>query len=162
MFSRTKNLMQFTGNGVVTTYNGRNPFVIPNSVVEVEGEDGKVSYEPNTTPIYLENSSYQNYFNNYGAAQGGEFYLLDRSFAKLRNISLTWELPKKWMNRISFESIALTAYVNNVYTFTAKSNLYIDPETTSFAANGDLAAQFGELYSNPTSRTYGLNVNIKF
>ena len=162
MFSRTKNLMQFTGNGVVTTYNGRNPFIIPNSVVEVEGEDGKVSYEPNTTPIYMENSSYQNYFNNYGAAQGGEFYLLDRSFAKLRNISLTWELPKKWLNRISFESIALTAYVNNVYTFTANSNLYIDPETTSYAANGDLAAQFGELYSNPTSRTYGLNVNIKF
>ena len=162
MFSRTKNLMQFTGNGLVTTYNSRNPFVIPNSVIAVEDADGGITYEPNTTPIYLNNSSYQNYFNNFGAGQGGEFYLLDRSFAKLRNISLTWELPKKWMNRISFESIALTAYVNNVATFTAKSNLYIDPETTSYAANGDLAAQFGELYSNPTSRVYGLNVNIKF
>ena len=163
MFSRTKNLMQFTGNGLMTTYNNRNPFVIPNSVVPVYDENDEIAgYEPNTTPIYLNNQSYQNYFNNFGAGEGGEFYLLDRSFAKLRNISLTWELPKKWMNRISFESIALTAYVNNVATFTAKSNLYIDPETTSYAANGDLAAQFGELYSNPTSRVYGLNVNIKF
>ena len=163
MFSRTKNLMQFTGNGLVTTYNGRNPFIIPNSVVEVGADaEGNPVYEPNTTPIYLNNSSYQNYFNNYGAGEGGEFYMLDRSFAKLRNISLTWELPKKWMDKISFESIAITAYVNNVFTWTAKSNLYIDPETTSYASSGDLAAQFGELYSNPTSRTYGLNLNIKF
>ena len=29
MFSRTKNLMQFTGNGEVTLYNDRRPFVIP-------------------------------------------------------------------------------------------------------------------------------------
>ena len=163
MFSRTKNLMQFTGNGIMTTYNNRNPFIIPNSVVEVYDENEEfVGYAENTIPIYMNNSSYQNYFNDYGAGQGGEFYLIDRSFAKLRNISLTWELPKKWMNRISFESIALTAYVNNVATFTAKSNVYIDPETTSYAADGDLAAQFGELYSNPTSRVYGLNVNIKF
>jgi len=158
MFSRTKNLMQFTGNGIATLYNGRNPFVIPNSVVD----NGDGTYSENNTPIYLNNQSYQNYFNNYGAAQGGEFYLLDRSFAKLRNISLTWDLPKKWMQAIRFEGISLTAYVNNVATFTAKSNYYIDPETTSYAANGDLAAQFGELYSNPTSRVYGLNLNVKF
>ena len=158
MFSRTKNLMQFTGNGIATLYNSRNPFVIPNSVVD----NGDGTYSDNTTPLYLYNSSYQDYFNDYGAAAGGEFYLLDRSFAKLRNLSLTWELPKKWVDKIRLENIAITAYVNNVFTWTAKSNLYIDPETTSYASYGDLAAQFGELYSNPTSRVYGLNLNVKF
>ena len=61
-----------------------------------------------------------------------------------------------------FEGISLTAYVNNVATFTAKDNYYIDPEASSYAGDGDLAAQFGELYSNPTCRQYGINVNIKF
>ena len=45
MFSRTKNLMQFTGNGEATLYNDRNPFIIPNSVY-ADGTE-------NTTPIYV-------------------------------------------------------------------------------------------------------------
>lgn len=163
MFSRTKNLMEFTGNGIVTTYNHRDPFVIPNSVVYAgDDADGKPIYAENTNPIFLVDGSYQKYFDATGAGEGGEFFLIDRSFAKLRNISLTWDLPKKWMQAMRFEGISITAYVNNVATFTAKSNYYIDPEATSFAVDGDLAAQFGELYTNPTSRQYGLNLNIKF
>ena len=158
MFSRTKNLMEFTGNGIATTYNGRNPFIIPNSVVD----NGDGTYSENTTPIYLADGSYQKYFDGTGAGLGGEFFLIDRSFAKLRNISITWDMPKKWMQKIRFEAISLTAYVNNVATFTAKDNYYIDPEASSYAGDGDLAAQFGELYSNPTSRQYGINVNVKF
>ncbi len=158
MFSRTKNLMQFTGNGVVTTYNDRKPFVIPNSVVEVAEGD----YQPNETPIYLANSSYQDYFNEYGAGQGGEFYLIDRSFAKLRNISLSYSFPKKLVKPLSLSGLTMTAFCNNPFIWTAKTNRYIDPETTSYADDGDLGSQFGELYSNPACRTYGFNINITF
>ncbi len=154
MFSRTKNLMQFTGNGIATTYNDRLPFVIPDSVYE----DGN----PNTTPIYLYNSSYQDYFNHYGAGQGGEFYLIDRSFVKLRNVSLTWNLPKKWMKSIHFSGMSLTAFCNNLFTWTPSDNYYIDPETSSYNSVSDLGAQFGELYSNPACRIWGFNLNIKF
>ena len=163
MFSRTKNLMEFTGNGIITTYNGRNPFIIPNSVEAVQDEEGNIiGFTENTTPINLYDGSYQDYFDKTGAGHGDEFFLVDRSFAKLRNISLTWDLPKKWMQKIKFEGMSITGYVNNVATFTAKDNYYIDPESTSYAGGGDLEAQFGELYSNPTSRQYGINVNIKF
>jgi len=154
MFSRTKNLMQFTGNGVITTYNDRKPFVIPNSVYE----DGT----PNDTPIYLYNSSYQDYFNDYGAGQGGEFYLLDRSYAKLRNVTLSWAVPTKWVKKASFSAASISVFCNNAFTWTPSDNYYIDPETTSYSGNGDLAAQFGELYSNPACRIWGLNLNIKF
>ena len=158
MFSRTKNLMQFTGNGVVTTYNDRKPFVIPNSVVEVaEGV-----YEPNETPIMLSDGTYQDYFNDYGACQGGEFYLIDRSFAKLRNVSLSYSFPKSIVKPLSLSSLSMTAFCNNAFVWTAKTNRYIDPETTSYASSGDLGSQFGELYSNPACRTYGFNINITF
>jgi hypothetical protein len=158
MFSRTKNLMEFTGNGIITVYNGRNPFIVPNSVVD----NGDGTYSENTTPIFLYDNSFQSFFDGTGAGQGGEFFLIDRSFAKLRNVSITWDLPQKWMQKIRFEGMSLTAYVNNAVTFTAKDNYYIDPESTSYAGDGDLSAQFGELYSNPTNRQYGINVNIKF
>lgn len=160
MFSRTKNLMQFTGNGVVTMYNNRRPFVIPNSVVD----NGDGTYSPNTTPIYMFDGSYQSYFNDYGYSYGGEAYLLDRSFVKLRNISLTWNVPKKWVRAMQLSDLSLTVFCNNVFTWTASDNRYIDPETTtvSQASYGDLATQFGELYSNPSCRVFGCNLNITF
>ncbi|MGN0196069.1 MAG: SusC/RagA family TonB-linked outer membrane protein [Candidatus Cryptobacteroides sp.] len=156
MFSRTKNLMQFVGNGVVTTYNDRKPFVIPDSVVEV----GEGVYAPSTTPIIMTDGSYQKYFNDYGWGAGGEAYLVDRSFAKLRNISLSWSLPKKWLRPLNLTDLAITAFVNNAFTWTASDNYYVDPESTTTGT--DLAGSFGELYTNPSCRIYGFNVNIKF
>lgn len=158
MFSRTANLMQFTGNGKVTTYNSRNPFIIPNSVVD----NGDGTYSENTTPIYMTDGSYQDYYDQ-GYWLGGEQYLVDRSYVKLRNISLTWNLPKKWMKTCDLTEASLTLFCNNVFTWTASDNYYIDPETTtvSQASYGDLATQFGELYANPSCRIFGFNVSVK-
>lgn len=160
MFSRTKNLMQFTGNGTATTYNKRRPFIIPNSVVD----NGDGTYSENTTPIYQADGSYQEYFNDYGYGSGGEAYLLDRSFTKLRNISLTWNLPSKWIRPISLSGVSVTAFCNNVFTWTASDNNFIDPESTTISQGsyGDLATQFGELYANPSSRIFGCNLSVKF
>ena len=159
MFSRTKNLMQFTGNGTITTYNDRRPFIIPNSVVK-SGD----TYVENTTPIYQTDGSYQKYYNDYGYGYGGEAYLLDRSYVKLRNISLTWNLPRLWTNKLSLSNVALTVFCNNVFTWTASGNTFIDPETTTInqGTYGDLATQFGEMYSNPSCRTFGANLSVTF
>lgn len=164
MFSRTRNLMQFTGNSDVTTYNNRRPFIIPNSVVAGEDANGNTVYEANTTPIYMSDGSYQKYFNDYGAGLGGEFYLLDRSFAKLRNITLSYALPRKWLAPTQLSAVSLSVFVNNAFIWTAKANRFLDPENTTVSQSsyGDLATQFGELYSNPSCRTYGFNINVKF
>jgi len=167
MFSRTKNIMQFCGNAAVTTYNDRNPFIIPNSAMitgygtnPVDLSQYPNAWGDNLTPIKLSDSSYQKYFDSYGWGNGGESYLIDRSYAKIRNISLTWELPKKWMRSIQFSNIAVTAFVNNAFIWTAKGNLYIDPEGST--VGNDLSGQFGELYLNPSCRIYGFNLNVKF
>ena len=152
MFSRTKNLMQFTGNGKATIYNDRRPFVIPNSVYQ----DGT----ENTTPIYMGDGSYQTWFDSYGANECGEFYLLDRSFVKLRNITLAYQLPKTLVRSIYLSDVTVSLFCNNVFTWTHKSNLYIDPETSS--DGNDLSGMFGETYSNPGCRTFGFNVGVKF
>jgi TonB-linked SusC/RagA family outer membrane protein len=157
MFSRTKNLMQFTGNGLVTTYNDRNPFVIPNSVVD----EGDGVYSENTSVLKLSDGTYQDYFNTYGWGNGGMAYLIDRSYAKLRNISLSWELPAKWVKPTTLGSVSISAFVNNAFIWTASDNLYTDPETSTVSGS-DLRAQFGELYSNPSCRIYGCNLSVKF
>lgn len=158
MFSRTKNLMQFTGNGIATTYNDRRPFIIPNSVVS----DGKGGYVENTTPIFLYDGSYQTWCDTYGFGKGGEYYLLDRSFVKLRNVTLSYSFPAKLLAPIKLSALSLSVFCNNAFTWTAADNYFIDPDITSFAGSGDLAAQFGELYSNPACRIWGMGLNIKF
>lgn len=157
MFSRSKNLMQFTGNGSITTYNQRRPFIIPNSVYE----DGT----ENTTPIMLgggdyEVGDYQTYYNDYGWGQGGEAYLVNKSYVKLRNITLAYQLPKSIVNQLYLSDVTLSLFCNNVFTWTHKSNTFIDPESST--RGNDLEGQFGELYVNPSCRTFGFNVGIKF
>ena len=161
MFSRSKNLMQFTGNGAITTYNERRPFVIPNSVVS----DGKGGYVENTTPIFLGGGDlgygdYQGYYNDYGWGQGGEAYLLNKSFVKLRNITLAYQLPKSLVSKLYLSDITVSLFCNNVFTWTHKSNTFIDPEGST--TGNDLEGQFGELYVNPGCRTFGFNVGVKF
>ena len=161
MFSRSKNLMQFTGNGSITTYNQRRPFIIPNSVVS----DGNGGYVENTHPIMLgggdyDIADYQDYYNNYGWGQGGEAYLLDKSFVKLRNITLAYQLPKSLVRKAYLSDVTLSLFCNNVFTWTHKSNTFIDPEGST--RGNDLEGQFGELYVNPACRTFGFNVGVKF
>ena len=156
MFSRSKNLAQFVGSAEATLYNDRRPFVIPNSVVD----NGDGTYSENTTPIYRNNSSYQNWFNNFGANEGGEFYLIDRSYVKLRNITLAYTLPKSIVSKIYLSDVTLSLFCNNVFTWTAKGNKYVDPEGST--VGNDLSGMFGELYVNPACRMFGFNVGLKF
>jgi hypothetical protein len=108
----------------------------------------------------MTDNSYQTYFNDYGYGHGGEAYLVDRSFVKLRNITLSWTLPRAWVSRIYLTDITISAFCNNVFTWTAKDNYFIDPEVSSYG--NDLQGQFGELYSNPSCRVFGCNLNVKF
>ena len=157
MFSRTKDIMYFTGNAMQTAYNDRNPWVIPNSVVESTDDAGNTIYIPNTTP--LNDTNIFNYWDG-GGTELDATYLIDKTYLKLRSVVLSWELPKKWFNKIFLAGANISFFGNNLFVWTPKSNTFIDPETTSFG--NDLEGNFGEYSTNPSSRKYGFNVNVKF
>ena len=115
---------------------------------------GNFEYEMNM----VRNLYYQKYYNDYGYGYGGDSYMLDRTFIKLRNISLTWDLPKKYLRH--FRSLSLTAFANNLFMWTARDNYYVDPESSTTGI--DLAGMFGELYTNPSCRMFGCNLSLKF
>lgn len=158
MYSKTKNSMYFTGNAIQTAYNDRNPFIIPNSVNKIENPDGSVSYVENTTPVSA-SSICDYYYGQTGGIQG-EIDMIDKSYIKLRSVVLSWNLPKKWLAKTPLQGVRLSAYGNNLFIWTPSSNTFIDPETTSFG--NDLAGNYGEFSSNPTSRNFGINLNVKF
>ncbi len=149
MFSRTKDITYFTGNAIQTAYNDRNPFIVPNSVYD----DGT----ENTTPLY--GTDLYSYWNN-GATEMGSFSLISKSYVKLRQVVLGWDLPKKWLAKTFLTGVRISVYGNNLLMWTPSGNTFVDPEVSSFG--NDLTGNFGEYSSNPSCRRFGFNVNIKF
>lgn len=155
MYSYTKRLSHFTGNGIETIYNDRNPFIIPNSVID----NGDGTYSENTTPV-----SYENITNFYNTQQNPGIersHVIDKTFVRLRDVSLNYRLPKKWFESLGINDASFTIYGKNLFLWTPKDNPYVDPEATTYGADG-LGSEFGEFSANPTQRTYGFMFKFNF
>ena len=158
LYSRTKDIEYFTGNAIQTAYNNRNPFIVPNSV-QIGGTDdnGNNIYVENTT--MLDETEIYNYWNN-GGSELDRAFLVDKSYVKLRNVILTWQLPSNWFAHSFITGVAVSAFGNNLFLWTPKSNTFIDPEVSTFG--NDLEGNYGEFSANPSSRKFGFNVQVKF
>jgi TonB-linked SusC/RagA family outer membrane protein len=160
MYTGTGDLLQFTGNAWVTTYNDRRPFIIPNSVIQtgVDGQ-GKPVYAENTTPI-LE-SGYDSYwYHTTNKAMAYDNRFIDRSFLKLRDITLSYKFPQAVASKIRANNLMLTLYGRNFIVWTPDSNVYLDPEATNLG--NDLGSQFGEFRTSPTNYQVGVSLKVGF
>lgn len=153
MYSRTKNISYFTGNAIQTAYNHRNPFIIPNSVVD----NGDGTYSENTTP--LDPTNIYNFWES-GGIYGDASDLIDKSYVKLRSVVFGWDVPTKWLNGTFITGAKISFFGNNLFVWTPSSNTFVDPELTSFG--NDLEGNFGEYTANPSSRKFGFNLMLKF
>ena len=158
LYSRTKDIEYFTGNAIQTAFNNRNPFIVPNSV-QIAGtdENGNYIYVENTT--MLDETEIYNYWNN-GGSELDRAFLVDKSYVKLRNVILSWQLPNKWFANCFITGVNLSLFGNNLMLWTPKSNTFIDPEVSTFG--NDLEGNYGEFSANPSSRKFGFNVQVKF
>jgi TonB-linked SusC/RagA family outer membrane protein len=158
LYSRTKDISFFTGNSIETAFNSRNPFIVPNSVVATTaGDEGDIVYVENTTP--LDETAIFTYWDAGGAMLDRAF-LVDKSYVKLRSVVLSWQLPSQWLAKTFLTGVTLSAFGNNLFLWTPKSNTFIDPEVTTFG--NDLEGNYGEFSANPSSRKFGFNVQVKF
>ena len=158
LYSRTKDIEYFTGNAIQTAFNNRNPFIVPNSV-QIAGTDanGNNIYVENTT--MLDETEIYNYWNN-GGSELDRAFLVDKSYVKLRNVILSWRMPTNWFAKTFVTGITVSAFGNNLFLWTPKSNTFIDPEVTTFG--NDLEGNYGEFSANPSSRKFGFNVQVNF
>jgi TonB-linked SusC/RagA family outer membrane protein len=159
MYSYTKRLSHFTGNGIETTYNDRNPFIIPNSVIEVVDTNGNVTgYKENTKAIGFEDvTDFYNTGNNPGIENT---HVIDKTFVRLRSVSLTYNFPSASIKRMGLQNASLSLYGKNLGLWTPESNPYIDPELSTFGTG--LLSEQGEFAANPTQRTYGASIKLTF
>lgn len=154
-YSRTIVDGYFYGTLRETAATDRQPFVVPNSVIE--NPDG--SFSPNTT---------KNADGGVAAWDGGRLYwqqvgnigentLFDASFVKLREASLTYSLPDRLITRTRLTGIQLALIGRNLALWTPKSQPHIDPEVSSFGTGNN---QGFEYFAFPTTRSFGASLKL--
>jgi TonB-linked SusC/RagA family outer membrane protein len=145
--SSTKLSTEFNGTAYTTLLNNREDFVVANSVVEVS--DGV--YETNTTATTV-----KNYFNSAPAST----MLLDATFLKLREASISYTLPIKAYGNSPISEITFGIYGRNLKVWTAKENTFADPEVSGVGGNSN--AQGLETTVTPGTRSFGFDFKIAF
>ncbi len=158
MYSRTKDITLWAGTVPATLYNDREPFIIPNSVVETGTDaNGDPIYIENTKPIDLVHLS--EYWGNGGSLIDGAS-LIDKSFIKLREVILSYSFPEKLFENNFIGSLNVSVIGRNLLLWTPKNQTFIDPELTTFG--NDLQADFGEYGAQPSTRSLTFNLRVIF
>ena len=158
MYSYTKRINEFSGNGIETTFNDRNPYIIPNSVVEVKDAAGKITYAENTTPMTTSKvTSFWNTSSNPGIEAG---QIIDKTFVRLRDVFISYSVPNSLTHQLKLSNASISLYGKNLFMWTPNSNPYVDPELSTY---GDgLLSEAGEFASNPSQRSYGASLKLTF
>jgi TonB-linked SusC/RagA family outer membrane protein len=105
---------------------------------------------PNTRVI----SAQEYYKASYNIS---EAYIYSSTFVKLREVKLTYNVNKSLARKLGLEGASITAASRNLF-FIYKDVPNIDPESAFNTGN----AQGLESLSLPTTRSFSLNVNLKF
>ena len=86
----------------------------------------------------------------------------NRSFLRLQDITLAYDLPKKWMSKIGIENVNLYVSAKNLATFTKWQGWDPEPDMTYSDINGQSRVT-GSCYDHRPvmkSVTIGININL--
>lgn len=146
----------FSGAGIRTTYFNRERFVVPNS-----------SYLDPVTNTYVANTNITtntggvDFWTNGPTNTGvNSNYTYSAAFWKMRELSLSYDLPDALLSRVKFvKGATLSIQGRNLFLWAPKSNLYTDPEYSAFDASSN-AIGFTSLSQTPPGRFYGMTLSV--
>ena len=100
------------------------------------------------------------YESLYDTNNNNGFWVEDGSFVKLREVSLSYNVPTEWIQNIGFfEDIKVSLIGRNLLTFSDYKGW--DPEVLSY--DGSTQQYFSVDYGvYPIQRSYSLSVQFKF
>ena len=148
--------LDFTGVSAYSASSGRQPFIIPNSVID----NGGGKYTPNTS-VNTGNP-------NQGASAfwastwnvAGSNYVNSADFWKLRELSLSYNIPKETLAHLKvISAIRVGVTGRNLITIRAKDNVWSDPEFSNTNGNASGNTDINQL---PPTKFIGFNVSVTF
>jgi len=156
ILNRVGNALDFTGVSEHSAQNGRQPFIIPGSVIETSPG----VYTPNTTALVRDASRALWVNADYHVVD--RTYVTSAAFWKLREVALTYDIPVKNLfggNVIKMAQVGLVG--RNLLMLRPKSNVWTDPEFNSSLTTTNAVGYTTEDQTPPT-RVYGFSVKLTF
>ncbi|CCY34819.1 tonB-dependent receptor plug [Alistipes sp. CAG:831] len=150
--------MLFTGASYISAIAGRERFVFPNSVIERVDENGNVYYEENKN-ITVNSGGKDFWTGVYRSCRAAQ--VVSANSWKLRELSLTWKLPQRWMEKTKFlQSAAVSLVGRNLFYWVPDTNLWGDPDMWGGTGNRNAPGVVRNAMAG--FRTFGFNINLSF
>ncbi len=156
-FANNLRMSQFALNVLFDWTNGG----VRSNLTQVNFDEGKNSWDydnpaPNGDPRPLGQYRYQTWNNGKNAS----VYVQDASFVKLREISLSYNVPQSITSRIAggLSNVRLNLAGRNLITWTDYWGM--DPESSNFGNNN--VARIVDLAQYPPSRSFFLDISVGF
>jgi TonB-linked SusC/RagA family outer membrane protein len=159
-------IQSLLGRGVTKdTEDREKTFIIPGFYGDNTGTpllDNSGNQIPNTTQISMN----ELYFspaggNTFAINSVDEASIYDGTVFRLREASLSYDIPTKALEKTPFGSVSLSIIGSNLWYFAPNVPKYtnFDPDVTSF---GSSRLQGIEVSAAPTSKRYGIKLNLTF
>ncbi|OXB16376.1 SusC/RagA family protein [Flavobacterium reichenbachii] len=114
---------------------------------------------PDGTPNKVVSQNPGTYSNNYGyLAEPAKAFVYDASYVKLREVSISYNFPKKMFEGTFVNSATFSLLGSNLWII-SKNLPYADPESGLSSGNKSRGYSVGSL---PTTRDIGFNLTFKF
>ncbi len=159
VYNGTKGVLNNFGVGAETA--DRNERVIFDGVIGQVEDDGSIvpTTRPNTIEVIKGGTDGgTNFYENYGFVNLTELTIEDGSWIRMRDISLSYDLPQKLLGQLPFSAVSVGVNARNLFLITDYTG--IDPETN---LTGDSSNVLGyDYFNNPNTKSYGVNLNITF
>ncbi|HZY82689.1 MAG TPA: SusC/RagA family TonB-linked outer membrane protein, partial [Cyclobacteriaceae bacterium] len=126
--------------------------VRPSGVVNVDDKGNitnynELTYTPNDVKTYL-----QDWISRYYAQE--EANLISRSYAKLREVTLTYQVPSSVLGNSFIRQASVSLISRNLLYFAQRKDIDIDQYGNNLQGYSSL--------QTPTTRRYGINLNFIF
>jgi TonB-linked SusC/RagA family outer membrane protein len=148
IYSETVNTLIGRGITEDTNFDRLQTFVIPGVLADGAPNDIQI----NATDAY---------FNNFGSQAPSEVNVIDGTTVRLREISLTYTLPKRWMDKTFFSSVDISIMGQNLWFKAINFPKYVnfDTDMLSLGVGNGLGFDF---ITGPSSTRYGASIKVTF
>lgn len=110
----------------------------------------QLQYAPNKTAAFVQEYASEYYNVN-------EAYLMSKTYAKLREVTIAYAFPKKWLQKTFINSASASIYGRNLLYF-YKDPKFKDVDLDQYANSRNSLTGL----QSPSVRSYGINVKLSF
>lgn len=153
------NVANITGRSLYS--NGQNALLVPyrNRKVVFKGvvDNGDGTYRPNTTPVILDQTTFNNYIYNVSSN-----FIEDGSYLRMSYVTLAYDfsnLMKRLGSSNPIKGLKCSLTGRNLFLLTKYTGA--DPQVMPSASNGTGSMGIDN-YSVPSLRSFNFNVNVTF